>query len=91
MIPHQSGPASGTSVAGLSLRPGEDIYVGIPVRLSGTCYQPGSYATTDVLYVKERFLSFTHWVAITFDIPFVFRQPSPPGGEPAGNLTCLHT
>jgi hypothetical protein len=91
MIPHQQAPVSGNSVAGLSLRPGQDIYVSIPVRLSGTCYDKQSFDTTDALYVKERFLSFTHWVAITFDVPYIFRHPSPPGGEPAGNLTCPHT
>jgi hypothetical protein len=90
MIPHQPAPTSGTSVAGLSLRPGQDIYVSIPVRLSGTCYEPGSYDTTGALYVKERFLAFTHWVAITFDTPFIFRHPSNPGGEPSQDLTCLH-
>jgi hypothetical protein len=90
-IPHQPGPSSGTSVAGLSLRPGEDIYVGIPVRLSGSCYDKTSYDTTNILYVKERFLSFTHWVAITFPLPYMFREPLPPGTEPARYLTCLRT
>jgi hypothetical protein len=61
------------------------------VRLSGTCYDKQSFGTTDVMYVKERFLSFTHWVAITLGSPFIFRQPSSPGGEPAKDLTCLHT
>lgn len=84
-------PVSGTSVAGLTLRPGEDVYVGIPVRLSGTCYDPGSFAAVDTFYVKERFLSFTHWVTITLGSPFIFRQPSSPGGEPAKDLTCLRT
>ena len=87
--PDQPRPISGTSVAGLSLRPGEDIYVSIPVRLIGTCYDKQSFDTTDALYVKERFLTFTHWVTITFDIPFIFRHPSNPGGEPAADLTCL--
>lgn len=91
MIPHQQAPVSGNSVAGLTLRPGQDIYVGIPVRLSGTCYDKQGFGTTDVMYVKERFLSFTHWVAITFDTPFIFRQPFSPGGEPGQDLTCLHT
>jgi hypothetical protein len=91
MLPLQPAPTSGRSVAGLSLRPGEDIYVGIPVRLSGTCYDKQGFETTDVMYVRERFLTFTHWVAVTFQIPFIFRQPSYPGGEPAQDLTCLRT
>jgi hypothetical protein len=82
-------PVSGNSVAGLTLRPGEDVYVGIAVRMSDTCYDPGSFVTFDTFYVKERFLSFTHWVAITPGSPFIFRQPTSPGGEPAKDLTCL--
>jgi hypothetical protein len=84
-------PVSGNSVAGLTLRPGEDVYVGIPVRLSGTCYDPGGFVTVDTFYVKERFLSFTHWVTITLGSPYIFGQPSSPGGEPARDLTCLRT
>jgi hypothetical protein len=79
----------GRPVAGLSLAPGQYILVGIPVRLSGTCYNPGGFAEINVFYVKERFLSFTHWVAAPIERPWVFRAPADPGQEPGNNLTCL--
>jgi hypothetical protein len=40
-------------------RPSEVILVGIPVRLSGTCYDPNGWTGTNVFYVKEQFLTFT--------------------------------
>jgi len=82
-------PAHGRPVAGLSLAPGQYILVGIPVRLSGSCYEPGSFGEINVFYVKERFLSFTHWVAAPVERPWVFRAPADPGQEPANDLTCL--
>ena len=82
-------PAHGRPVAGLSLAPGQYILVGIPVRLSGTCYNPGGFAEINVFYVKERFLSFTHWVAAPIERPWIFRAPADPGQEPGNNLTCL--
>ena len=39
--------------------------------------------------MKERFLFFTHWVAVTFQIPWIFHQPANPGDEPAKDLVCL--
>src|SRR5262249_21367238 len=50
------GPTRGTPVAGLSLRPGQAIFVGIPVRLSDVCYVPNGWTGLNVFYVKERFL-----------------------------------
>lgn len=85
----QSVPSSGSPVAGLSLAPGESILVGVPVRLSGTCYDPNGWFSVSTFYVKERFLFFTHWVAVTFQIPWIFRQSANPGDEPAKDLICL--
>jgi hypothetical protein len=79
-------PTSGNSVAGLTLAPGQDIVIGIPLRISSPCYEPGSSAEADAFYVKMRYLSFTHWVAVPFQAPLLLRQPiaillapSPPG------------
>jgi hypothetical protein len=85
----QEPPFSGSSVAGISIAPGQMIRVGIPVRMSGTCYDPAGWTGTDVFYVKERFLFFTHWVAVNFERSYILRAPSNPGGEPAKDLVCL--
>jgi len=49
-------PAKGKPVAGLTLRPGQAIVVGIPARLSSACYEPNGWTGVDFFYVKERFL-----------------------------------
>ncbi len=74
----------GRPVAGLSLRPGQSIYVGIPARMSGRCYAPNGWTGLDVFYVEERFLFFTHWVAIPLAPPLVFHEPEPGGA----NMVC---
>ena len=68
-------PAKGKPVAGLTLRPGQAIVVGIPARLSSACYEPNGWTGVDFFYVKERFLLFTHWVAIPLGTPLIFHQP----------------
>jgi len=85
----QGEPASGSPVAGLSLAPGESVLVGVPVRPSGTCYDPNGWTGVDTFYVEERFLFFTHWVAVKFQIPWIFHGPANPGDEPAKDLVCL--
>lgn len=75
--------------AGLSLGPGQSAQIAIPVRLGGPCYERQGWTTADTFYVEERFLTFTHWVAISFAIPWLFHQPADPGQEPAKDLTCL--
>ena len=74
----------GRPVAGLSLRPGQAIYVGIPARMSYRCYFPNGWTGADVFYVEERFLFFTHWVAIPLATPLVFHEPEPGGA----NMVC---
>lgn len=69
----------GRPVAGLSLRPGQAIYVGIRARMSGACYVPNGWTGIDVFYVEERFLFFTHWVAIPLVTPLIFHEPEPAG------------
>ena len=75
--------------AGLSLAPGQAAQIAIPVRLGGPCYERQGWTTADTFYVEERFLTFTHWVAISFAIPWLFHQPADPGQAPAKDLTCL--
>lgn len=75
-VPHQQGPFGGKSVAGLSLAPGQSITVGMPLRMSNACYIPNTWTGLDTFYVKERFLAFTHWVAIQMPIPLLMQQPA---------------
>lgn len=74
-------------VAGLALGPGQVMRIGIPVRLSNACYIKGSWSEDVAFYVKERFLIFTHWVAVPLGIPLVFQQPSEPQ-VPAADVAC---
>jgi hypothetical protein len=69
-LPH-AGPGRGTSVAGVSLRPGQGLLLGFPLRLSdgGVCYAAGGWAGVDTFYVKERFGPFTRWVTVKFRRP----------------------
>jgi hypothetical protein len=84
-----AAPVPVHKVAGFSLAPGQMIRIAIPVRLSGTCYDKGSWSVVTDFYVEERFLTFTHWVTVAMPIPLMFRQPASPGSEPVKDLTCL--
>src|ERR1700689_5690821 len=81
--PGVNPPTSGTSVVGLALAPGQDIVIGIPLRISGPCFEPDSSTGAEAYYVKVRYLSFTHWVAVPFQAPLLLRQPSEAGQRPA--------
>lgn len=89
--PGLTPPTSGTSVVGLTLAPGQDIVIGIPLRINGPCYEPGSSTEVDAFYVKVRYLSFTHWVAVPFQAPMLLEQPVPAGQQPANALVCPST
>lgn len=78
-----AGPAR-AMIAGLSLAPGQAAQIAIPVRLGGPCYERQGWITADTFYVEERFLTFTHWVAISFAIPWLFHQPADPPGAGQG-------
>ena len=98
--PHQHVSSSvGSFASSVSLAPGESMYVGIPLRMSGRCYDPASYVGNDTFYVKERFLLFTHWVAVTVQSPWILHAPFDPGNRtsipasqpierPAKDLVC---
>lgn len=86
--PGRKGPASGSSVTGVRLDPGQGMVLEIPLRMSGTCYDPQGWTGTNVVYVKERYGIFTHWVAIQFQPELIMHEPSTPTGEPAKDLIC---
>jgi hypothetical protein len=89
--PGQPDLPGGRSVAGISLPPDQGMSLGIPLQMSGICYDPAGWANVDVFYVKERFLIFTHWVAVHFQPSLIMHSVSPPGGpgaEPARDLVC---
>lgn len=75
--------------AGLSLGPGQVMRIWIPMRLNGTCYETGSWSEVESFYVEERYLTFTHWVAVPLGFPLLFLFPNDPGTAPAKDLTCL--
>jgi hypothetical protein len=85
--PRQPGPFGGTSVAGVSLAPGQLIAFGIPLRLRSACYTPGGWTGIDTFYVEERFLAFSHWVAVRVQSPLLLRSPAD-SGVPPKDLTC---
>jgi hypothetical protein len=68
----------GSFPSSVSLAPGQVMDVGIPLRMSGRCYDPNGYAGDSTFYVKERFLLFTHWVAVQFPLPWTFHNPADP-------------
>jgi hypothetical protein len=78
---------SGTNVAGVSLPPDQGLRLGIPLRMPSACYITGSWNTIDPFYVKERFLTFTHWVAVQVQSPLLLRAPDD-AGVPHKDLTC---
>jgi hypothetical protein len=89
--PGLTPPTSGSSVVGLTLAPGQYIAIGIPLRISEPCYEPDSSTGADAFYVKVRYLSFTHWVAIAFQVPLLLQQPFPAGQQPAKDFVCPST
>ena len=60
---------------------------GIPLRMRSACYTPGGWTGINTFYVKDRFLDFSHWVAIQVQSPLLLRQPTAPGVPPK-DLTC---
>jgi hypothetical protein len=88
-LPH-AGPGRGTSVAGVTLRPGQGLLLGFPLRLSGggVCYTSGGWTGIDTFYVKERFGPFTHGVTVRFPEPLTMREPPSAGARHAHDLTC---
>lgn len=83
---HSPLPAA-RPVAGLTLAPGQVMHFGIPVRLDSACYIKGSWWEDVDFYVRERFLIFTHWVAVPFGNPLLLRDPPVPGSHP-GDVAC---
>jgi hypothetical protein len=88
-LPHP-GPGRGTSVAGVTLRPGQGLLLGFPLRLSdgGACYVAGGWTGVDTFYVRERFGPFTRWVTVKFPQPLTMREPEARGSVPASDRVC---
>ncbi len=71
-------PSLGSFPSSVSLAPDQVIDVGIPLRMSGRCYDPNGYFGDSTFYVEERFLLFTHWVAVQFPLQWIFHSPADP-------------
>lgn len=87
MTPAYERPHStsvGSFATSVSLAPGEFMYVGIPLRMSGSCYDPAGYAGNNTFYVKERFGFFTHWAAVKVQSPWILHSPYDPGNRTSG-------
>jgi hypothetical protein len=84
---HEKRWTAGRPVQGLALGANQSIVVGIPVRMADACYAPNSSTGTDVFYVQERFLTFTHWVALPLGTPLIMREPEP--RRNGSGLICL--
>jgi hypothetical protein len=90
MTPEYTGPNShvpsrtGSFATSVPLAPGEYLSVGIPLRMSGRCYDPTGYTGNDTFYVEERFGIFIHWVAVTVGSPWVMHGPYDPGNRTSG-------
>ena len=80
----------GRPVAGLSVKPGRggDIFLGIPVR-TPACYVAGGFSTMDSFYVKERFLTFTKWIAIPLMQPILIHGVGEFANKPSPGAICL--
>lgn len=61
---------------------GRGIFIGIPLR-TWRCGQTDSWATVPAFYVKERFLFFTHTVALAWSMSGAKLIMRAPGGEPS--------
>ena len=69
----------------VTLRPGDSIHIGIPVR-TGPCGERSGWTTQDSFLVRERFLSFTHTVSLPFTPDgghLILHALSHPGGTDA--------
>ncbi|MGO9910669.1 MAG: hypothetical protein ACLPQS_05860 [Acidimicrobiales bacterium] len=82
-------PSTGRSVRGLVLGPNSDVYIGLPVRFVSACTE-GGFTELDQFYVQERYLIFTHWVAIPFGQPIMMKSPAMPNQSGAG-IVCSHS
>jgi hypothetical protein len=68
----------------LRLGPGQGIFIGIPLR-TRPCGQTDVWMTIPAFYVKERFLFFTHTVAIPWSMTgakLIMREPGGAPGQP---------
>jgi hypothetical protein len=74
------------SVAGLVLRPGQQIEVAIPVRFTYACDLTDGWFTVRDLFVRIRFGPFTQWVTGALSYPYVFHETEPPGTEKQGEV-----
>ena len=65
----------------VALGPERDIFIGIPLK-TRPCGQTDSWITVPAFYVKERFLFFTHTVALPWSMSGAKLIMRGPGGEP---------
>jgi hypothetical protein len=83
-------PDPGLPIAGRVLKPGDGVYVAIPVQ-TPRCYLPRAWQVLDDFYVKERFGPFTKWARIPMMQPMMppllLHAPAEPP-KPAHGVIC---
>jgi hypothetical protein len=73
----------------VTLRPGDMMVIGIPVRAAAPCARKNDWTSIDSFLVRERFLSFTHTVPVPFSpggARVILRAPGGHPGDP--NVVC---
>ncbi len=77
----QLPPPASRVLRDVRLAPGQQIFLGFPVR-SAPCGRTGGWTEVPSFYVTEHFLFFTHTVALPWGMhgnSLVMRSPGPPG------------
>src|SRR5215475_14291720 len=79
-------PDRGRPIAGFVLKPGDGIYVAVPVR-TPRCYIPRAFQIVKYFYAEMRFGPFTKWVRIPLNTPLMLNLPAEPP-KPAQGVIC---
>lgn len=77
---------AGTLAKPFSLAPQQYVVIGIPVRFSDFCTEPGAWTSLDHYWVEERFLSFSKWVPISIGQTILMNEPL---ARSAGGTHCV--
>src|SRR5262245_35766989 len=79
-------PDRGRPIAGFVLKPGDGIYVALPVR-TPRCYIPRAFQMVKYFYAEMQFGPFTKWVRIPLRLPLLLNLPAEPP-KPAQGVIC---
>ncbi len=66
-------------LTGVSVAPKKGILINLNVRTVDRCYEANGWTGFSTVYVTERYLTFSHVVAVALPTPFVMHEPEPSG------------